>query len=275
MIDKKTIWASVVYLRKFKEISKAVQMVAISKIKKLSGVIESREFSLYLAFEMFSETVTNSEARQTVVVITSEKSCCGKLNSEVLSASKDALETFIEDNKVLKIISIGWKGRVSLVSKFKSALCKSISGLVKISLLFSYVIYICVVNTTFDTCAVYFSKYYKIFEQLAAMYEFISFDIFFDYVYKVRKENFYFDLLISNCVLKFQNMYIFNVCLIVLDALEENIYSELGCRAFSMEMAHKNANELININMLLYNKARQTSITTELLEIVAGAIYTV
>lgn len=82
-------------------------MVAISKIKKLGSVIESREFSLYLAFEMFYETVTNSESRQTVVVITSEKSCCGKLNSEVLSASKDALETFLEENKVLKIISIG------------------------------------------------------------------------------------------------------------------------------------------------------------------------
>jgi F-type H+-transporting ATPase subunit gamma len=251
-------------------------MVAISKIKKLDQVIESREFSLYFALEMFSgvSALTLNAARQTVVVITSEKSCCGKLNSEVLSASKDALETFIEENKILKLISIGWKGRVSLVSKFKAALCKSISG-VKISFLFSYVIYMCAVTTVFDTCALYFSKYYKIFEQVSAMYEFVSYDIFFDYVYMVRKASFYFDILLANCALNFKDMYVFNVCLLVLDALEENIYSELGCRAFSMEMAHKNATELININMLLYNKARQGAITTELLEIVAGAIYTV
>jgi F-type H+-transporting ATPase subunit gamma len=42
-----------------------------------------------------------------------------------------------------------------------------------------------------------------------------------------------------------------------------------------MEMAHRNATELINVKMLIYNKARQAAITTDLLEVVAGAIYTV
>jgi F0F1-type ATP synthase gamma subunit len=42
-----------------------------------------------------------------------------------------------------------------------------------------------------------------------------------------------------------------------------------------MEMAHKNANGLIKEQMLVYNKARQEGITTELLEVVSGAIYTV
>jgi len=61
----------------------------------------------------------------------------------------------------------------------------------------------------------------------------------------------------------------------VLDAFEENKYSELGCRAFSMEMAHRNASDLIVENMLIYNKARQSGITNDLLEVVAGSIYTV
>jgi ATP synthase F1 gamma subunit len=122
---------------------------------------------------------------------------------------------------------------------------------------------------------VYFSKYYKIFEQLAAMYEFRSFTIFFDYAYKTRKENLFFDLLLSNCLLVVNNLYAYNVCLVIFDAFEETKYSELGCRAFSMEMAYKNATELINVKMLIYNKARQAAITTDLLEVVAGAIYTV
>jgi len=61
----------------------------------------------------------------------------------------------------------------------------------------------------------------------------------------------------------------------VLDSLEEHKYSELGCRAFSMEMAHRNAVELIQEKVLIYNKARQAGITTDLLEVVAGSIYTV
>jgi ATP synthase F1 gamma subunit len=266
-----------VYLRKFKDISKAVQLVAIAKLRKLNKVIESREYALYLALEMFDElnSLDNTAVRNTVVIITSEKSCCGKLNSDVLSASKDAIDTYIEENKLLRIISVGWKGRNSLASKFKSFLCKSVSGVGKVSFFLSYVITLCVFDTDFDKCAVYFSKYYKIFEQLAAMYEFRSFTIFFDYAYKTRKENLFFDLLLSNCLLVVNNLYSYNVCLVIFDAFEETKYSELGCRAFSMEMAYKNATELINVKMLIYNKARQAAITTDLLEVVAGAIYTV
>jgi F0F1-type ATP synthase gamma subunit len=98
-----------VYLRKFKDISKAVQLVAIAKLRKLNKVIESREYALYLALEMFDElnSLDNTAVRNTVVILTSEKSSCGKLNSDVLSASKDAIDTYIEDNKLLKIISVG------------------------------------------------------------------------------------------------------------------------------------------------------------------------
>lgn len=107
------------------------------------------------------------------------------------------------------------------------------------------------------------------------MYEFSSFSIFFDYIYNHRKDNLFFDLLISNCLLSLRSLYNYNVCLIVLDAFDETKYSELGCRAFSMEMAHRNATDLIQEKMLIYNKARQAGITNDLLEVVAGAIYTV
>lgn len=69
------------------------------------------------------------------------------------------------------------------------------------------------------------------------------------------------------------HLYKYNVSLIVLDAFEETKYSELGCRAFSMEMAHRNATTLIQEHMLLYNKARQACITNELLEVVSGAAF--
>ena len=275
-VNKKNIWASVVYLRKFKEISKAVQLVAIAKLRKLTKSLESREHSLYLSVEMFDElNDTEQYSKCTLVVITSERSCCGKLNSEVLSAAKDSIDSYLDENKILNIISVGWKGRDSLSSKYKSEIVKSVSEASKVSFFLSYVITLCIFDTDFDKCAIYFSKYYKIFEQLAAVYEFSSFSIFFDYIYNHRKDNLFFDLLISNCLLSLRSLYNYNVCLIVLDAFDETKYSELGCRAFSMEMAHRNATDLIQEKMLIYNKARQAGITNDLLEVVAGAIYTV
>lgn len=277
MVNKKALLSSVVYLRKFKELSKAVQLISIAKLRKLNKTIESRDFALSVAVEMFDELCgLDSLYRQcTFVVITSERSCCGKLNHAILSCVKDSIESFLEDNKQVSIISVGWKGRNRLYPKYKYDFVKNVSEVNNVSFFLAYVITLCIFDTDFDKCAIYFSKYYKIFEQVAAVYEFCSFSIFFDYIYNNRKDNLFFDFLISNCLLSVRNFYYYNVCLVVFDSFEETKYSELGCRAFSMEMAHRNACELVQAKLLQYNKARQASITNELLEVVSGAIYTV
>ncbi|MEM9536921.1 MAG: F0F1 ATP synthase subunit gamma [Cyanobacteria bacterium P01_E01_bin.45] len=56
-----------------------------------------------------------------------------------------------------------------------------------------------------------------------------------------------------------------------LRALQESAASELASRMTAMNNASDNAQELISALRLTYNKARQSSITQELLEVVAGA----
>ncbi len=57
----------------------------------------------------------------------------------------------------------------------------------------------------------------------------------------------------------------------VFQALLESVASEFGARMTAMENATKNAAEMIDKLTLVYNKARQASITKELIEIVSGA----
>jgi F-type H+-transporting ATPase subunit gamma len=57
----------------------------------------------------------------------------------------------------------------------------------------------------------------------------------------------------------------------ILRALYESMASELGARMTAMDSATKNASEMIGNLTLAYNQARQAAITTELLEIIAGA----
>jgi F-type H+-transporting ATPase subunit gamma len=52
--------------------------------------------------------------------------------------------------------------------------------------------------------------------------------------------------------------------------LESNA-AEQGARMSAMENATRNANDMIRQLQLQYNKARQASITKELLEVVGGA----
>jgi F-type H+-transporting ATPase subunit gamma len=276
MVDKKKIWAYVTYLKKFKEISKAVQMIAIAKLRKLNTRIESREFALSFAVALFDDVDNDTECRRvTVVVLTSERSCCGRLNSEVLSAARDTIDLYLRDYKLVRIISIGWRGRANSVYKYKAELCKSVTRVGQVSFPSAYVVSLCVLDTTFDKCLVVFSKYYKIFEQVAAVYEFSPYTLFTNAIYTNRGNNFFYDSLVAYSTKQLRKLYNYHVCLVILDAFDENTYSESGCRAYPMEMAHKNANGLIKEQMLVYNKARQEGITTELLEVVSGAIHTV
>ena len=57
----------------------------------------------------------------------------------------------------------------------------------------------------------------------------------------------------------------------VFTALLENGASEQGARMSAMDNATRNAGELINKLTIQYNRSRQAAITTELIEIIAGA----
>ena len=57
----------------------------------------------------------------------------------------------------------------------------------------------------------------------------------------------------------------------LLRSLQESAASELAARMTAMNNASDNAKELIGTLTLTYNKARQSAITQEILEVVGGA----
>ena len=63
----------------------------------------------------------------------------------------------------------------------------------------------------------------------------------------------------------------FNMGVVLYNAMLENSTSELGSRMQSMENSTKNAKDMLGKLTLLYNRTRQASITTELIEIISGA----
>ena len=58
---------------------------------------------------------------------------------------------------------------------------------------------------------------------------------------------------------------------LIYGALIEAVASENGARMAAMDSATSNADEMIANLSLMYNRARQSSITQELTEIIAGA----
>ena len=80
-----------------------------------------------------------------------------------------------------------------------------------------------------------------------------------DYLYEPEAEEVLDDLLVR---------YVESL---IYQALVENIASEMAARMVAMRAASDNASDLIDELQLVYNKARQAAITQELSEIVAGA----
>ena len=62
-----------------------------------------------------------------------------------------------------------------------------------------------------------------------------------------------------------------NVAIQIFRAMLENAASEQGSRMTAMDNATRNAGDMINKLTVLYNRTRQAAITTELIEIIAGA----
>ena len=54
-------------------------------------------------------------------------------------------------------------------------------------------------------------------------------------------------------------------------ALLENVASEQGARLTAMNNATRNADEMIDQLTITYNRSRQATITSELIEIISGA----
>jgi len=68
-----------------------------------------------------------------------------------------------------------------------------------------------------------------------------------------------------------QNLYEFTVAVTLYGACLDNATSEQSSRMQAMDNATKNAGEMIEKLLLQYNRARQSKITTELIEIISGA----
>lgn len=62
-------------------------------------------------------------------------------------------------------------------------------------------------------------------------------------------------------------VYLYCISMILLDALHENQYTAVSGRIGSMTEAFKNIKKVIYETFLAYNKARQESITNEIIEV--------
>lgn len=275
------ILAKIQSFTKFRDVAKCIQLVSLANLKKLKDKLSSRNISLSASKILFYfhnksnlDLKYYENKRISFVVITTEKSCSGAINNKTNRFVLKFYQKVISVIKYANFLFIGKKG-VSLIKKrFKNNLSlrlfKELEKDVN-SLFISYLILNDIHQKKFDLCIIFFCKFDSGFNSNVAFYQIECFDNFLSNIFTSNVHNDKFlDLLIEKNMWDdffFLELYYYSFCIVLLDTLEENNYSELASRAQAMESAVSNTTERIALLTLVYNKTRQALITNEIIEV--------
>ena len=271
------------------KITKAMKMVAAAKLRRaqenaekgrpysekmnniilnLSNGISDKESAPKLLIG------TGEEKIHLCIVMTSDRGLCGGFNSNIIKKAKSYFKKILDDNKTLKIITVGSKGYDQLKRTYKDYIIEKISF--KESKNINYfdadkvgkIIIDRFKEKEFDVCAIFYNQFKNVITQIPQEQQIIPLkaseekkDSSFEDNYEFEPEE---DEILSNLLPK-------NISTQIFKAMLENSASEQGSRMTAMDNATRNAGEMVDKLTIQYNRSRQAAITKELIEIISGA----
>ncbi|MFL2638992.1 MAG: ATP synthase F1 subunit gamma [Flavobacteriaceae bacterium] len=261
------------------QITSAMKMVSAAKLKKAQdAIVAMRPYSEKLSDLMKSLSVSTDDDKYVekrtfknvlVVAISSNRGLCGAFNSNVL---KEILEFKSQEN--LRNSNFDY---VTIGKKMNDSLSKNDNVILNESSLFDNLNYENVSTITEKLMNLFIEKKYDHIQLVYnsfknAATQIIKSEQFLPIVQEeninVQNSNFIFEpsqeSIVNTLIPKSLKIQLFK-------AVRDSFASEHGARMTAMHKATDNASELRDELKLTYNKARQASITNEILEIVGGA----
>ncbi len=269
-----------------KKITKAMEMVAASKMRKAQDRMRmARPFSekvrqiaanLSRANPDYTHPfmVTHDDATASgMIVVTTDKGLCGGMNTNVLRQVTNQLKDQQAKGQTAEVVAIGNKG-LGFLNRIGAKVVSQVTGLgdtPHLDKLIGPVKVLLDAYTEGRVNAVYlcYTKFINTMKQEAVVQQLLPLSTQdleageaghdWDYIYEPDQQTVIDELLIRYVEAQ------------VYQAVAENMASEQSARMVAMKAATDNAGNVINELKLVYNKTRQAGITKELSEIVAGA----
>lgn len=284
MASGKEIRTQIKSIQNTQKITKAMEMVAASKMRKAQDrMAANRPYSLKLREVVGHVASANVEykhpylveraepKRVGYIIVSTDRGLCGGLNTNTFKAAVNSMKTWNEQGIDIDICTIGKKAQAffrriggnivgsttdlgdspelaTLLGSIRIMLDKYEAG--EIDRLF--VVENEFVNTMTQTPMVT--------QLLPAVANIESNEDFgWDYIYEPDAQD-----VLDHVMERYMESLVYQ-------AVVENIACEMAARMIAMKSASDNAGELIDDLQLVYNKARQAAITQEISEIVGGA----
>jgi F-type H+-transporting ATPase subunit gamma len=270
------------------KITKAMQMVAASKLRRAQAAAEAaRPYAERMGKVLGNIAAaigdlgsaprllagTGSDRVHLFVVCTAERGLCGPFNSAIVRLARERANALMAEGKEVKFFCVGRKGYEQLrrlyekhiiehielraVRTLAFANAEDIGG--KIARLYD--------EGAFDIATLFFSRFKSVMAQLPTAQQIIP-PVFEGktgngagavYEYEPDEDEILAELLPRNIAVQ------------IFRALLENSASFYGSQMTAMDNATRNAGEMIKKQTLKYNRTRQANITRELIEIISGA----
>jgi len=271
------------------KITKAMKMVAAAKLRRAQENAEKgRPYSDKMNNIILNllEGITDKESAPKLligtgeekihlcVVMTSDRGLCGGFNSNIIKKAKLYFQKILNDNKILKIITVGSKGYDQLKRVYKNNIIQNISF--KESKNINYfdadkvgkIIIDRFKKKEFDVCAIFYNQFKNVITQIPQEQQIIPLKASEKQEESLSRDNYEFepeeDEILSNLLPK-------NISTQIFKGMLENSASEQGSRMTAMDNATRNAGEMVDKLTIQYNRSRQAAITKELIEIISGA----
>jgi F-type H+-transporting ATPase subunit gamma len=271
------------------KITKAMQMVAAAKLKRAQDQAESaRPYARKMASVIANLAAgvsgadapkllagTGQDQRHLIVVATADKGLAGGFSTNVIRAARERINSLIANGKDVKIIAVGRKSRdqltrlygVKVIHTFELSAQKTIG--LPLAQPVAEMIATAFEDGQADVVTLFYSQFKSVIQQVPTGKQLIPAVVEGDaapidlngavYDYEPSEEEILETLLPRNLTTQ------------ILAALYENQAGFFGSQMAAMDNATRNAGDLINALTLQYNRKRQAQITTELIEIIAGA----
>lgn len=282
MATLKTIKKRIGSVRNTQKITKAMKMVSAAKLRRAqTAVVGSRPYvnKLKDIVEQLLGTLSGEShpllcARENlkkarVFVFSSNRGLCGGFNSNLLRAANNFLRDLKKSGVEADLVIIGKKGREFFnarsipfsknIIEWADRMSFEDAATLSQELVADYV------AGAVDEVYFIYNQFVSAISQKPTVEKLLPlaftakqhFGI--DYIYEPGKKQILEDLLPRFLASQVHKVH------------KESLASELGARMAAMESATKNASEMIGKLTLQYNRARQASITKELLDIVNGS----
>jgi F-type H+-transporting ATPase subunit gamma len=271
------------------KITKAMQMVAASKLRRAQTAAEAARpyadkmgavianIARAAAGSPGAPVLLAGTGRDQVhllLVCAGERGLCGAFNSSIVRLARERAYALMNQGKEVKFFCVGRKGFEQLRRTFEKQIVETVElrSVRQLGFLNAEDIANKVIARfdagEFDVCTLFYSRFRTVISQIPTAQQIIPLVVeapaanaepATSYEYEPEEDEILTRLLPRNLAVQ------------VFRALLENNASFYGSQMSAMDSATRNAGDMIRKQTLIYNRTRQAMITKELIEIISGA----